>query len=72
MPRAVRVQAHPLQQVDRWGVLLRFDKGTPAQWAAFARGLRASKNNGNGGVGRYDHSGFVHVDNRGYKADWTG
>jgi hypothetical protein len=51
---------------------LRFDKGTPAQWAAFARGLRASKNNGNGGVGRYDHSGFVHVDNRGYKADWTG
>lgn len=50
---------------------LRFQKGTPAQWAAFARGLRA-KQGGRGGVGRYDRSGFVHVDNRGYKADWSG
>ena len=50
---------------------LRFARGTPAQWAAYAKGLRA-KQSGNGGVGRYDRSGFVHVDNRGYKADWTG
>jgi hypothetical protein len=50
---------------------LRFEKGTPAQWAAFAKGLRA-KHAGSGGVGRYDTSGFVHVDNRGYKADWSG
>ena len=51
---------------------LRFAKGSPAQWAAEAKRLRASKNRGKGGVGRYDRSGFCHVDNRLYKADWTG
>jgi hypothetical protein len=51
---------------------LRFARGTPAQWAAEARRLRTTKNRGKGGVGRYDRSGFVHVDNRGYKADWSG
>jgi uncharacterized protein YcbK (DUF882 family) len=50
---------------------LRFQKGNPAQWAAYARGLR-TKAGSRGGVGRYDRSGFVHVDNRSYKADWTG
>ena len=40
---------------------MRFAKGTPAQWAAEAKRLRGSKG---GGVGRYDRSGFVHVDNR--------
>jgi hypothetical protein len=50
---------------------VRFAKGTPAQWAAFARGLRGNAG-GRGGVGRYDKSGFVHVDNRNYKADWSG
>ena len=51
---------------------IRFGKGTPAQWAAYARGLRTQRNNGNGGVGRYDQAGFVHVDNRLYKCDWQG
>lgn len=51
---------------------LRFATGTPAKWAAYARLLRTSRNRGHGGVGRYDRSGFVHVDNRGYKADWSG
>jgi len=51
---------------------LRFPKGTPAQWATEAKRLRTTKNKGRGGVGRYDRSGFVHVDNRPYKADWTG
>jgi uncharacterized protein YcbK (DUF882 family) len=50
---------------------LRFQKGTPVQWAAEAKRLR-SKAGGNGGVGTYPRSGFVHVDNRGYKADWSG
>lgn len=50
---------------------MRFEKGTPAQWAAYARGIRA-KAGGRGGVGRYDTSGFVHVDNRSWKADWSG
>ena len=51
---------------------LRFAKGTPAQWAAYARGLRSKSAGGRGGVGRYDQAGFVHVDNRSYKADWSG
>jgi hypothetical protein len=51
---------------------LRFQRGNPAQWAAEAKRLRAARLNGKGGVGRYDTSGFVHVDNRGYKADWSG
>jgi hypothetical protein len=50
---------------------LRFGKGNPAQWAEYARALRV-KNKGHGGVGRYDRAGFVHVDNRLYKADWSG
>lgn len=43
-----------------------FRTGTPKEWAAFADQLGA------GGVGRYDNSGFVHVDNRPNKARWTG
>ena len=50
---------------------MRFAKGSPAQWAAEAKRLR-TKAGGRGGVGRYDRSGFVHIDNRGYKADWSG
>lgn len=42
-----------------------FARGTPAQWAAFAREL------GKGGVGQYDRSGFCHVDN-GPRRDWWG
>lgn len=36
----------------------RYARGTPAQWAAFADSLGAP------GVGRYDQSRFVHIDNR--------
>lgn len=43
-----------------------FATGTPALWAMYADKLGA------GGVGRYDHSGFVHVDNRPGRARWTG
>lgn len=43
-----------------------FRTGTPKDWAAFADQLGA------GGVGRYDQSGFVHVDNRPVRARWTG
>lgn len=43
-----------------------FRLGSPALWARFADQLGA------GGVGRYDHSGFVHVDNRPDRARWTG
>ena len=50
---------------------LRFTKGSPRQWAAYAKGLRSKYRKG-GGIGRYDKSDFVHVDNRHYTADWTG
>lgn len=43
-----------------------FRTGTPKDWAEFADHLGA------GGVGRYDRSGFVHVDNRPDRARWTG
>lgn len=49
----------------------RYPNGSPAQWAAELKRLRTTKNRGKGGVGRYDHTGFVHCDNRGYKADWS-
>ena len=43
-----------------------FRTGNPAEWAYAADQLGA------GGVGRYDRSGFVHVDNRPVRARWTG
>lgn len=49
---------------------LTFAKGTPTQWAAEARRIRDRL--GYGGVGEYPSSGFVHMDNRRYKADWSG
>lgn len=51
---------------------VRFAKGTPTQWAAEAKKIRTSKNGGKGGIGLYIRQGFVHIDNRAYKADWTG
>ena len=50
---------------------LRFARGSPRQWTAFAKGLRGKYRKG-GGIGRYDKFGFVHVDNRTYNADWSG
>lgn len=50
---------------------LRFQRGSPAIWASEAKKLR-TKHGGKGGIGTYPRSGFVHVDNRGYKADWSG
>lgn len=43
-----------------------FRLGSPALWARFADQLGA------GGIGRYDGSGFVHVDNRPERARWSG
>lgn len=48
---------------------LKFARGTPSQWGAYAKELRAKYGRG-GGVGIYSRSGFVHVDNRRYSADW--
>jgi Peptidase M15 len=49
---------------------MRFQRGTPAQWGAEAKRLR-TKCGGKGGIGIYPKSGFLHIDNRGYKADWS-
>jgi uncharacterized protein YcbK (DUF882 family) len=43
--------------------------GTPEQWAAELRALR-SAGVFSGGIGTY--ATFVHVDTRGYQADWRG
>ena len=50
---------------------VRFARGNPGLWAAKARTLR-ELGGGNGGIGVYPRAGFLHVDNRGYKADWSG
>jgi hypothetical protein len=50
---------------------MRFGKGTPAQWAAEAKRLRTKNEGGKGGIGVYPRSGFVHIDNRNYKSDWS-
>jgi hypothetical protein len=42
-----------------------FARGAPPEWADAAESLCAR-----GGLGRYP--GFVHVDNRGAKARWSG
>jgi hypothetical protein len=49
---------------------LTFAQGTVRQWAAEARRIRSRL--GYGGVGDYPRSGFVHIDNRRYEADWSG
>lgn len=50
----------------------RYASGTPNAWAAEAKRLRTKNTSGKGGIGTYVRSGFVHIDNRTYKADWTG
>jgi uncharacterized protein YcbK (DUF882 family) len=50
---------------------MRFARGTPTQWAAEAKRLRTKNAGGKGGIGVYPRSGFLHVDNRGWKADWA-
>lgn len=54
------------------------DKGTPNEWASLLKSWRGKvftlpngeKFTFHGGIGLYDN--FVHVDTRGYDADWTG
>jgi len=47
------------------------DKGTPEQWADALKLMRKEKVF-SGGIGIYPRNGFVHVDTRGYTADWRG
>ena len=51
---------------------IRFQRGSPQMWAIEAKQLRINRNGGNGGIGVYPRSNFIHVDNRMYKADWSG
>ena len=56
-----------------------FARGTPVDWQAMALSLRGKKfklpgNGGSfvwkGGIGLYRRQQFIHVDTRGYNADW--
>lgn len=51
---------------------MRFARGGPRQWVAYAKTLRSKNHKGRGGIGYYPRSGFIHIDNRNYKADWSG
>lgn len=48
-----------------------FAKGSVSDWHTRAQQLRAKLGN-KGGIGFYPQGGFVHIDNRTYKADWNG
>ena len=51
----------------------RYPKGTPAAWGTYAKTLRTKRTpKGAGGVGIYPKSGFCHIDNRPYQANWSG
>ena len=50
---------------------VRFARGGPRNWGAYAKELRGKYRKG-GGIGIYIASDFVHVDNRTYNADWSG
>ena len=51
---------------------LSFVSGTPADWYAEAKRIRDKIDGGKGGIGYYPRMGFVHVDRRPYRADWSG
>ncbi|MEM6383099.1 MAG: D-Ala-D-Ala carboxypeptidase family metallohydrolase [Pseudomonadota bacterium] len=46
------------------------DGGSAAEWCRIAQEVRGIRSKFTGGVGQYDSSRFVHIDTRGYKADW--
>lgn len=46
--------------------------GSAARWAAIAAEIRRSDRRYSGGIGIYPGRNFVHIDTRGYDADWTG
>ena len=64
---AVRGKSHSLH-MENQAVDVIFHGATPYHVAKVARYLRDKKRKFSGGIGVY--SSFVHVDTRGYKADW--
>lgn len=48
------------------------DSGTVDQWHRVATEVRAAHRDHIGGIGRYPRQGFIHIDTRGFLADWTG
>ena len=58
------------EHVESVAADLRFESGTPAEWAAHAD--KIAKQVGAGGVGTYIDSRFVHIDNREGQARWSG
>lgn len=64
---AVRGKSHSLHMANQ-AVDVIFHGATPYHVAKVARYLRDKKRKFSGGIGVY--RSFVHVDTRGYKADW--
>lgn len=60
---------HPARRGDQVAADMDFARGTPSEWADEAR--RIANQLGRGGVGQYNRSGFVHMDN-GPRRDWSG
>lgn len=58
----------------RWGVAadVECQSGSVALWGDFIEHLANLRHKGHGGLGRYPQGGFVHVDNRPYRARWVG
>lgn len=65
--RAVRGHSHSLHMHNQ-AVDVVFHGASPRHVASVARFLRDRKRNFEGGIGTY--WGFVHIDTRGYNADW--
>ena len=47
-------------------------RGIPEQWADVLKRMRDKEGVFRGGIGVYPGKGFVHVDTRGYNANWSG
>ncbi|MHA3770468.1 YcbK family protein [Verrucomicrobiota bacterium sgz303538] len=47
-------------------------KGTPVQWARLLKEIRDTEKRFKGGIGVYPTRNFVHLDTRGYVANWRG
>lgn len=65
--------AHEGGGLDAVAADVRFRKGTPQQWAAAAEALLERAYPPGGGLGTYPGTGgWIHVDDRTYRARWTG
>jgi uncharacterized protein YcbK (DUF882 family) len=63
---------YPIHDGNDQAADVSFAKGSVSDWHRTANWLRNQKRGGRGGLGYYPRSGFIHIDIRDYKSDWTG